>query len=145
MTVIAWDGKTLAADKQGTYSNLARTTTKIYRLESNEIIAFCGTIGTHHVLLDWYKSGADREKWPWELQRSAEWANIIIADKTGVRFCDQTPFFRYVEDSTMAWGCGADFAIGAMAMGADAVKAVEIVSKYCEGCGCGVDSFSIEK
>lgn len=32
MTVIAWDGKTLAADKRVGYGNMHRTTTKIRRV-----------------------------------------------------------------------------------------------------------------
>jgi hypothetical protein len=41
----------------------------------------------------------------------------------------------------MAWGIGCDFALGAMAMGADAVQAVEITNKFSIHCGMGVDSY----
>lgn len=141
MSVIAWDGKILAADRQGTFSNMRRTGRKIYKLENGNVIAFCGSISTSLLLLDWYKSGADKEKWPEEIQQGDKWCNIIVAEKGKCRFMDQQPFFLPVFDPFAAWGIGADFAIGAMEMGADAKTAVEIAIKWSEGCGCGVDWF----
>lgn len=44
MTIIAWDGKTLAADKRGTVAGMAYTVTKIHRLPDG-LVAFdtgCG-------------------------------------------------------------------------------------------------------
>jgi hypothetical protein len=35
MTVIVWDGKTLAADKQATQADLKRKVTKIHRLRGH--------------------------------------------------------------------------------------------------------------
>ena len=44
----------------------------------------------------------------------------------------------------MVWGDGQEVAMGALAMGADAIKAVEITSKYCDSCGCGIDAYNLE-
>lgn len=143
MTVIAWDGHVLAADKQATYGDTKRTTTKIFRVNDSEVIALCGSIGAALVLLDWYKSGAQKESWPQQLQDSDDWAQLIIAAANGVRFYDRRPYFQMLEDPFMAWGLGNEFALGALSMGASAIQAVEIASKWCEGCGMGVDYFQV--
>jgi hypothetical protein len=142
MTVIAWDGKIIAADKQGTYGNLIRTCTKIFDL-GEEIICFCGAAGTSLMMLDWYKNGQIKEDWPESTQDGEDWAQIIVADCYGVRWFDRKPYSQKLQEPFMAWCVGADFAIGAMAMGANAVMAVEIASKFCEGCGRGVDWFAV--
>lgn len=143
MTVIAWDGKILAADKQATYGDLIRKSTKIFDLGSDEYLALCGTIGNGLTLLDWYKQGAEIEKWPKELQNGDDWCQLIIASKNGVKYTDRQPYFQKLEDPFMAWGRGCEVAVGALAMGADAIKAVEIAIQFCEGCGCGIDSYKV--
>lgn len=37
-----------------------------------------------------------------------------------------------------------DYAYGALAMGADAVRAVEVACEYDNGCGMGIDVLTIE-
>ena len=137
MTVIAWDGKIIAADKQGTYGNLIRVAKKLFRVK-DEIVCLAGTAGTGMRVLEWYKSGADPSEWPEDLQTSDDWCQVIVANKHGAFWYDQQPYRMKVREPFTAWGIGADFAIGAMAMGATAIQAVKIASKYCEGCGCGV-------
>jgi ATP-dependent protease HslVU (ClpYQ) peptidase subunit len=145
MTVIAWDGKILAADKQATYGIFRKVGTKIYRLSSTEIIAVCGCSGTSQRMIEWYKNGAKTEDWPEELQNSDDWSNIIVANKDSVFWYDRQPYPLYLQQPFMAWGVGADFAMGALEMGADSIRAVEIASKHCEGCGFGVDWFEVCK
>jgi len=56
MTVIAWDGVTLAADKQNTIVGYAHVATKIHRVPSG-IVGFMGN-GAHAVqVLAWMKAG----------------------------------------------------------------------------------------
>lgn len=143
MTVIAWDGKILAADKQGTWSNLIRSCTKIFKLDDGRIAAFCGSVGACHELLEWVKKGCHKKDYPQDLQDSEQWANIIIVENGQIKFSDRRPYFIPIEDSIAAWGVGADFAIGAMEAGANAIRAIKIASKWSEGCGNGIDFFEV--
>jgi ATP-dependent protease HslVU (ClpYQ) peptidase subunit len=140
MSVVAWDGKTLAADKQGTIGDVAITVTKLWKLNDGTVLGGVGDAFEAIGLRDWYMAGAD----PAEFDPENE--TILIVAKDGeCKFLAQLPVFMPVEDPFMAWGAGADIALGAMMMGAGAVRAVGIVCGINVACGCGVDSFPCGK
>jgi len=142
MTVIAWDGKTLAADKQTNRGDAIGTCTKIFKLHDGTVVSFCGALSKGLVLFDWYRNGCKEEEWP-EFQKSDS-VTILVVVKDG-KCIEYEGVSNPIscEDEFSAWGSGMEFAIGAMAMGATAVEAVEIASYHCEGCGRGVDSFDV--
>lgn len=143
MSVVAWDGRTLAADKQATSSSKIAVVTKIRRLTSGEVVAWTGSADCGLLMAKWYEDGADPEKWP-DFQKDKDaWTRLIVASSTGAKFYEQRLVAIPVEDKFMAWGAGQDFALGAMAMGADARRAVEVAIRYSDSCGCGVDSFEV--
>ena len=142
MTCIAWDGRTLAADKQGTQCDMRITVTKITRLTSGALVAWTGTIEQGIELARWYEDGADPGKWP-SYQATDEWARLIVVEKGKAYTYEKRPIPQLVEDPFQAWGSGRDFAMGAMGMGADARKAVEVASIFSTTCGGGVDSFEV--
>jgi len=47
-------------------------------------------------------------------------------------------------NSFMAWGSGRDYAMGAMEMGADARRAVEVTNVHSTDCGFGVEAYDLE-
>jgi hypothetical protein len=142
MSVIAWDGKILAADRQGTNSGSICTMEKIKKLDTGQIVAWCGRQSYGLVFLEWYLSGADKEKYP-EVQHTEDWTCFVIADKNGVRFYEQDYIPIPILDEFTAFGAGRDFAIGAMAMGATAIKAVQVANQFCDSCGVGVDWYEV--
>lgn len=142
MSVVVWDGKTLAADKQGTCGDLMKKTTKIKRAESGDLLAWVGTSEYGLVLAQWYENGCKPEDWP-EFQKSDEWSRLIVVHKGKAYEYETTPTRQPVETVPMAWGSGSDFALGALAMGADAAEAVRVASKYSVSCGFGVDAFRV--
>ena len=142
MTIIAWDGHTLAADKQATAGELRTRVTKIMRLKSGEILAMSGELAPGLTVAEWYKNGADPKEWP-EFQRTEAWSRLIVASSSGAFFYEQFPVKIHVEEPFAAWGSGRDFALGAMERGATAIEAVEVASKFCCQCGLGVDFFDI--
>lgn len=78
VSVVAWDGKSVAADKQGTCAGLRFTTTKLRRLEGGAVLAWTGEQGPGEAVAAWYEEGADRAKWP-ECQKDKEtWARLIV-------------------------------------------------------------------
>jgi ATP-dependent protease HslVU (ClpYQ) peptidase subunit len=139
MTVIVWDGKTLAADKMVSCGDTLHTTTKVFK-HGADIVAFCGTLSKGLALKKWYLDGAKTEEYP-KFQDTEDFSVLIVASGGKVNEYLDQPIAISLEDKFSAWGNGREFAIGAMSAGADAVKAVEITSYHCGGCGRGVDSF----
>ncbi|WP_316415289.1 hypothetical protein [Mesoterricola silvestris] len=142
MTVIAWDGKTLAADRQATNCGLASSCTKIQRFENGAIVGMTGEIAGGLNLFKWYANGSDPEKWP-ARQATDDWSRLIVVENGKAFTYEHLPVPVPVEDPFMAWGSGCDFAMGALAMGADARMAVEIASRFSDSCGMGVDAFDV--
>lgn len=143
MSVVAWDGKTIAADRQATNGSRKFTQSKLLRVESGEIIAWTGMTENGLTMARWYKDGADPAKFPFDVQTKEDWSRLIVASASGVVVYERLPEPQEVEDSFDAWGSGADFAIGALAMGADACQAVAVASRFDAFCGFGVESFTL--
>jgi ATP-dependent protease HslVU (ClpYQ) peptidase subunit len=142
MSVVAWDGKILAADKMATCSGQIQTITKIKKLDNGEIVAWAGRQSYALAFLDWYVNGADKENFP-EVQRTEDWTCFVIASKDGVKFYEQDYIPIEIQDDFIAFGSGRDYAMAAMAMGATAIKAVEIASQFSDSCGLGVDWYDV--
>ena len=143
MTVIAWDGKTLAADRQMTWADMRSTVNKLRQLPNGEVLAVTGDSARAVAVLRWYEEGADPEKWP-KCQTETDYARLIVARHGGrLVYFDWLPMEQQIIDPFMAFGAGRDFAMGALAMGADAKKAVGIACRFSVGCGLGIDSFEI--
>lgn len=141
MTVIAWDGEILAADKQCNWANTIRSATKIFRIDDKTVCAVCGSVAAGYELIEWVRGGRKKEDYPQNIQKGDDWARIIIAEGRSVKFTDGRPVFIPIEESIAAWGVGGDFAIGAMEAGKNAIEAVKIANKWCDCCGRGVDWF----
>ncbi len=143
MSIIAWDGKILAADRQGVNHDLAVEAKKITNID-NAIAAWTGDLAAGPILIDWYTSGAKQEDWP-DFQKSEDWSRLIIATKNMVTVYERIPYPIEIKEKFMAWGSGRDYAIGAMAAGASAADAVLIANKYCITCGLGFDALEVPK
>lgn len=144
MTVIAWDGKSLAADRQRTNADAKSQVTKIFEVKNPDTLAteIIGCTGDEDALLsmiDWYtKKGKGKDTFP-EIQATDRWARLIVARPGKLVYFDRSPHEIQVNEAFAAFGSGRDYALGAMSMGADAKTAVEIASRYCVYCGLGVD------
>lgn len=143
MSVIAWDGKILAADKCSCNADYRTVVTKLVRIESGIVLGWTGAMEHGLGLKDWYINGAKKENWP-AFQQKDNWTRLIVGTPTGSVFqYEQEPFPQLIEDQFSAWGSGRDYALGAMEMGADAIKAVEVASRFNAACGFGVDYFRL--
>jgi 20S proteasome alpha/beta subunit len=141
MTVIAWDGKILAADKWSCNSGLIRTVTKIHRV-GGAIVAVAGNLDQGLLMIEWVRQGCNPETFP-KSQSGDNWATLVVADKDGLRHYEQTPYPIIVEDQIWAAGSGRDFALAAMHLGKDATEAVEVACVFQSDCGNGCDWFEI--
>jgi len=141
MTVVAWDGKVLAADRRATLGTLIRTTTKIHRMENGDLCAYAGDAAAGEELLAWFRSGADQARFPIDRRKDDPWASLLVIRKRprAILKYETTPYPLTFKDKTFAIGSGRDFALAAMACGRSAIKAVELAAKFDSGCGNGVD------
>lgn len=142
MTVIAWDGQMVAADRQAHDGNIVRPVRKILYSpkEHGVILGYCGTIELGEKLTDWYLAGEKEEEWPEKLQLDDNWwSELIIAKRDMVITYGQVCTPLRISLPFFAWGSGRQVAIGAMAAGKTAAEAVEIACKHCDSCGLGVD------
>ena len=140
MTVIAWDGNILAADRLNMSGDTLSTSVKIEELPDGRVMAIVGRTGNGLALMRWYREGGDAEKWPAFQEDKDRWVRLIVAFPDGLcveyeQVCEPMPVY----DSFMAWGCGKEAALGAMEMGATAIRAIEVASKWISGCGRGLD------
>lgn len=141
MSVVAWDGKRIAADRQIAHGDIISKGCKLKQLSNEEIVGWIGGHAAGFILLDWYKSGADFINWP-EVQGTEDWSHFIVCKRAGLYHTDNQPVFFKIREKFAAFGSGREIALGAMAAGASAVQAVKITNDLCTTCGLGVDSFS---
>lgn len=143
MSVIAWDGKIIAADKQATNSSMRAKCTKAKRI-GDYVYAFAGDLECGLAMIDWHVNGANKEDWPKFQEDPDRWTRLVVADATGCVSYEMVPIAVPVESEFLAWGSGRDFAMGAMGMGATAKEAVEIANMFSTDCGFGVDWFELK-
>lgn len=142
MTVIAWDGRILAADKQATTYNMRRTSTKIHRVPSG-LVALTGDAGHAHALFEWFRAARDPRAYP-RVQGEAQ-GHLIHFTHEGV-FVYAGDAYGYCEpvlDPFIAFGSGRDYAMAAMHLGCDARRAVEVACVFDTSCGMGIDTLEL--
>jgi predicted lipoprotein with Yx(FWY)xxD motif len=69
---------------------------------------------------------------------------LLVVSRKGVMRYDASPYF-IKHNLKCAFGDGAQFAYGALAMGASAAEAVAIASQYSPTCGQGMDIFTFHE
>lgn len=143
MTVIAWDGVTLAADKQNTISGYAHTVTKIFRVNGG-IVGFMGR-GAHAVqVLGWMNAGMIVADFPKAATEDESCTALFISeDKKAFAFCNSPHRLEY-EDKFVAFGAGRDYALAAMHLGKTAFEACQIACELDVFCGKGIDTLTLE-
>ena len=142
MTVIAWDGKTLAADKRATIAGLAVTETKIHRLFDG-LVGFSGC-GAHAAeLLEWFRGPRMATAYPRRM--GDDGAGALFVTQGGIfMYAANSPYPEKIEDRFFARGAGRDYAMAAMYLGCDARRAVEVACVFDVGCGNGIETLELE-
>lgn len=145
MTVIAYDKKTLVADKQATLGNMKFAVTKISKI-GDWAVGFAGTASDGLKFVEWFKGINSKAKvkpdYPFDSESDADFQVLCINTKTKeVWYYDDTSQGTHikVEQDYFAIGSGATFAITSMFLNKTAKEAVEITSVLCPDCGEGLD------
>lgn len=140
MTCIAWDGKTLAADKASTNAGFRSTVTKIYRV-GDSIVALVGTESALMAGLAWLRGARNPHEYP-ECMKTTDSAMWEIRRGDFLRY-EGGPYPARVESPYLATGSGRDYALAAMYLGHDARRAVEVACALDNACGNGIDTLEL--
>lgn len=141
MTVIAWDGEMLAADKRAVSGGgIARTVTKIFR-HGEFLLAITGDWDTGAEMREWFKAGAEPEKFPAKARDDK--STLIVIGRSEIRTWATGPYPMAIEMRQCCWGSGRDYAEAALYLGHDAKRAVEVACAFQTDCGNGIDSLSL--
>lgn len=143
MSVVVWDGKTLAADMAGSSAGCLYLMRKAVRVAPDEVHAWTGSPDAGRVMSQWFRDGARPEDYP-EWQRDEErWCRLIVV-RQGMPVLTFEAFHIPIEiNGPFAWGAGRDYALGALFLGAFAGDAVRAACKWSDSCGIGVASFDL--
>lgn len=144
MTCIAFDGKTLAADKLATIGSTAYTVTKIWRLRGC-LVAGAGDFDRINEMAAWFAAGAEPEKLPpFQRDNNDFVALLVIQPDLSILRYERGPVPCKYESKMHAMGSGREYAMAAMYLGKTAKEAVEIASALDVTCGNGVDTLEFE-
>lgn len=146
MTVIAWDGRTVAADSQGIVGCGHRSPLRSAKIVLHEGVIF-GTTGRmgpmREAWIGWYLAGARPDCVPPMGIGHDDAGNLVVfRDGRCFVFSALVPY-ACEEAAPFAFGSGADYAIGAMMAGANAAKAVQIAIACDVNCGGEIDAIEL--
>ncbi len=145
MSVIAWDGHTLAGDRRAVSCGLIRTTQKIFAV-GDSLVAYAGNADAGEEVMAWYKAGATPETFPASQRNGDTWAGLMVIRPGGIIWkYERTPYPVKFPPQQFAIGSGRDFALAAMHCGKTAAEAVEIACLFDNGCGNGVDTLELPR
>ena len=139
MTTIAWDGKTLAGDKQATNGGTPWQTTKVFKIETNGkkyLVGFSGNLADGQRFVKFVKEGF-KGKPKYDCLDA-----ISIDEKGSITSYSENHNPDVIEPKFYAIGSGRDFALGVLAYGADAIDAVRIATELDINTGLGIDAVS---
>ncbi len=143
MTTIAWDGMTLAADRQATVGNAVFMVNKLHR-HGGVMLAYCGDSDSGEEMLAWFKAGAKPEDFPSNQRDNDRFAPLVAISAGEILRFERTPHPVRYPPQKFAMGSGRDFALAAMHCGKSAAEAVEVAALFDPGTGFGVDTMELE-
>jgi hypothetical protein len=139
VTIIAYCGKYIAADSLEVWGEYRNYDAVKIDVIDNTVFASCGIIALFEPMIEWYLAGADPTTCPAAYREELTTELLVISPKVFYSDSDKTHTlhpaghcvatnnpFRHRIPTPFASGCMNDFAMGAMAAGADAVEAVHL-------------------
>lgn len=144
MTIVCWDGKTLAADKRACYGGMICTVTKIHRVNG---LLVGGAGDTCHVLalVEWVREGRQIDKFPKHQQDKDDCAGFIVIELDGTTSTyERTPYPIKYEQRNVCIGSGREYARAALHLGCNSSDAVSVAIALDSGCGNGIDTLTLE-
>jgi hypothetical protein len=137
MTVIAWDGTSLAADRRACGNGQVFSTTKIHRV-GDVFVGVAGYGDKIQEFVAWIMGGRQASTYP-DNEDAHSFVALVIETGGRILQYERTAYPIIVEEVRHAIGSGRDFALMAMHLGKTAAEACELAAQFDEGCGNGVD------
>lgn len=140
MTCIAWDCRTLSADRQRTNGGTPTTMRKVRKMTAPDgrkfLVGCCGRSDFIQMFLNWL-AGGERPAFP----VTEDFAAIVIDQKRRIWVIhDSLTYVQITGIPHWAIGSGGNYAMGAMEFGATSAEAVRVAHALDVNCGLGVDS-----
>ena len=133
MTVIAWDGHTLAADTGIGNGGIFFKGKKIFEVADGWIAVF-GNYDHAIAVVQWYNKGAKPTEYPpFANDDSCEF--VHVNRKGELRLYNDTQHVPVsIDNKSFAFGSGREFAIAGMHLGLSAEEAVKLACKFRDDC-----------
>lgn len=129
MTTVAWDGKQMVADTLSNWSGLKGKVVKAWKLKDGSLLGGSGAYGDILASRIWIEGGQHLEKFPPKYSQDGCTILLVRENCPPQRF-ENSPYPTTILEPFTAIGSGTDYALGAMAMGADAERAVEVAISF---------------
>lgn len=138
MTTIAWDGTTLAADRQLNIGDLKFSCCKVFRLDDGGLLGGAGNYEDVLAIRDWMDGG--------ERPNDIDNVECIHVDVNRRASRIETRLLHMpISETCHAVGSGAPYALAAMACGKTSPDAVRIAMRFDPGTGVGVDAIRLAR
>jgi 20S proteasome alpha/beta subunit len=144
MTVVAWDGKTLAADKRASYGGMICTVTKIFRV-GDLLVGGAGELPFVLAMVEWVRNGRKVDEFPADQRGKDDWQPLLVIEPGGAPLLyERTPCPVRYEQPCIAIGSGREYACAAMHCGKSAREAVDVAIALDSACGNGIDTLELQ-
>lgn len=137
MTTVAWDGRTLAADRRVTGGSAIAAVTKLRAYPDGRVAGVAGCIVRGRLFLDWLGDPQRAEAPDWQDHVDEHVIALEIFPNGAIRRHGRHGWHP-IAGRLAAIGSGAGFALGAMAAGKSAAGAIRIAGRFDEFTGNGV-------
>jgi hypothetical protein len=145
MTTIAITETEIAADGLRLFTDLiAGTKHQKIVVTDDAVYAFTGSVPAMAPMIEWHKAGADPDKLPPNLGN--EWGTLIVINQAdGIHKYTHSCLYKEWFAPPIAFGAGADYALGAIWHGASAREAIELICEHTNHTGGEVMSVDIRR
>jgi len=145
MTTIAYRDGIMAADTLMTGGDIRRgRATKIRRTPKGELIGCTGRADICQLFMDWADAGFPTDAKP-TLPNSADMHAIVVFPDGSMASYAETLLPTHFRSEYCTQGSGNEIALGALAMGASAVEAVECAIRFDIASGGEIETVSLEE
>lgn len=141
MTTIAWDGRTLCADRQLTTSGVRFETTKAHRLKDGSLFASCGALENNVAVKQWLNGGDDKPA----IDKDDDFDGVLIRPDGTAWMLNKKLHLIAIESPYFATGSGRDFALLALKLGKTAREAVELACELDIWSGMGITELTVDQ
>jgi hypothetical protein len=138
---LAWDGRTLAADRLSCHANLKQSGRKIHDC-GDFVYAQCGAVYETNAIRRWLAAGAPTDARP-TLDGEGSWGIVVRKETAGKLVYlvqGKQPELCPVREKFVADGSGRDFALAAMYLGKTAREAIVVAAHFDVYTGGGADA-----